>query len=372
MTTWPDRRLCDLLGIDVPIIQAPMAGANLAPLAIVVANAGALGSIPCAALTLEQARREVESFREQSRGPLHLNFFCHQSLVEDANRMRAWRDLLQPYYVELGVDAGLLAGGASRAPFDAATCAFVEDVRPHVVSFHFGLPEPDLVARVKATGATILSSATSVREARWLEAHGVDAVIAQGFEAGGHRGMFLNSDATSQVGTIALVPQVVDAVRVPVIAAGGIGDGRGIAAAFMLGASGVQLGTVYLLSPEATTSPVHRAALRNASDDATALTNLFSGKPARGIINRLMREHGPMSQHVPAFPLAGAALAPLRAIAEPRGCGDFMSLWSGQAPTFAQPLPAGELTRRLVEQALASLGRPVAARESETGSVANP
>jgi nitronate monooxygenase len=232
-----------------------------------------------------------------------------------------------------------------------------------VVSFHFGLPGPDLVARVRATGAKILSSATSVREARWLEAHDVDAIIAQGFEAGGHRGMFLNADVTSQVGTMALVPQVVDAVKVPVIAAGGIGDGRGIAAAFMLGAAGVQLGTVYLLSPEATTTTVHREALRSAGDDATALTNLFSGKPARGIVNRLMREHGPMNQHVPAFPLAGAALAPLRAIAEPRGSGDFMSLWSGQAPGFARPLPAGELTHRLVEQTLASFARAALVRE---------
>jgi nitronate monooxygenase len=220
-------------------------------------------------------------------------------------------------------------------------------MRPPVVSFHFGLPEPGLLARVRGTGAKILSSATTVDEARWLEAQGVDAIIAQGVEAGGHRGMFLSDELTRQVGTLALVAQIVDAVRVPVIAAGGIADARGVAAAMALGAVAVQVGTAYLLCTEAQTSRVHREALSHEDARHTALTNVFTGRPARSIVNRIMRELGPISPHAPAFPLAMAAILPLRAAAEAGGSGDFSPLWAGQNVTGCRAIGAGELTRGL-------------------------
>ena len=202
--------------------------------------------------------------------------------------------------------------GPVRAPFNEALCAVIEEARPAVVSFHFGLAVlPSLLSRVKATGALILSSATTVAEARWLEQNGADAIIAQGREAGGHRGMFLSDDIDAQPGLISLLPQVRDAVRVPVVAAGGISDGRGIAAAFALGADAVQIGTAYLRTPEATISPMHRAALASARDDATRLTNVFTGRPARGLVNRFVAEVGPMSEDAPQFPLAAGAAAPL-------------------------------------------------------------
>src|SRR5207302_6134531 len=200
-------------------------------------------------------------------------------------------------------------------------------------SFHFGLPSEDLLVRVRGWGARILSSATTVEEARWLEARGVDAVIAQGVEAGGHRGMFLSDDPNTQVGTFALVPQIVQAVSVPVIAAGGISDAKGVAAAMALGAAGVEMGTAFLLCREATTSAVHRAALKGEAARYTALTNVFTGRPARGIVNRVVREVGPISAAAPAFPLATGALAPLRAKAESQKSGEFSPLWAGQNPS---------------------------------------
>jgi nitronate monooxygenase len=354
---WPDTRLLHVLGIALPILQAPMAGAGLSALAAAVAEAGGLGALPCAMLTPEAAAAEIRLFRAQAARPLNLNFFCHSPPPADAAHDAQWRQLLRPYYEALGLDPEVALPAAARKPFDAAMCALVEAERPAVVSFHFGLPAPALLERVKATGAKVLSSATTVREAVWLEARGCDAIIAQGVEAGGHRGMFLSQDIGTQLGTMALVPQIVDAVQVPVIAAGGIGDARGIAAAFALGAAGVQLGTVYLLCPEATISPVHRAALQQVGDDDTALTRLFSGRPARGIVNRLMRDLGPMNPAAPAFPLAGAALAPLRAQTEPSGIRDFMPLWAGQARRYARALPAAVLTQRLAEETLQHLRR---------------
>jgi nitronate monooxygenase len=341
------RQIPGLWGAPYPLLLAPMAGAADAKLAIAVAGAGGLGSIACAMLTPAQVREGVATFRRASTSPLNLNFFCHQPPSPDAAREAGWRARLQPYYMELGLDPAATAPQAGRSPFDAAACALVEELRPEVVSFHFGLPEADLLTRVKATGAKILSTATTVEEGMWLEAHGCDAIIAQGIEAGGHRGLFLGNDLSSQIGTMALVPQMVSAVRVPVIATGGIGDGRGIAAALMLGASAVQLGTAFLLCPESKISAVHRTALRERSRP-TALTNLFSGRPARGLMNRLMREIGPLSDEVPAFPLAGNALAALRA----ENPDDFGSLWAGQAYPMARETPAAaELTAALMEEA---------------------
>jgi len=345
-----DRRVTDLLGIDLPIIQAPMAGVQGAELAIAVSEAGGLGSLPCAMLSPEQIRTELGSIRQRTARPINVNFFCHAPPAADPEREAGWVRRLAPYYAELGLDPSDV-GSASRAPFNDELCGIVERFRPEVVSFHFGLPAEPLLARVRATGAKILASATSVEEARWLEAQGCDAIIAQGYEAGGHQGHFLKTDATGQVGTVALLPQVVDAVKRPVIAAGGIADARGIVAAFALGAAAVQIGTAYLLCPEAKTSAIHRRALKAAPDGTTALTNVFTGRPARGIMNRAMADLGPMAAEAPAFPLAAGALAPLRAKAEAAGSGDFTPLWSGQAGPLARERPAGELTRLLMGEA---------------------
>lgn len=357
MSQWPDHRILDLFGIDLPILQAPMAGATGSAMAIAVSNAGGLGALPCAMLSAEQIRQELEAFAQASRGPINVNFFCHTPPVPDAERAERWKQALKPYYEEVGADFEAPTPVSSRAPFDDSACALVEQFKPAVVSFHFGLPEPRLLARVKATGAKVISSATTVTEALWLEQHGCDAIIAMGYEAGGHRGMFLSDDLNSQVGTFALVPQIADAVRVPVIAAGGIGDARGIAAAFTLGASAVQLGTAYLFCPEAKISPAHRRALHTARESDTALTNLFTGRPARGISTRIMRELGPVSDLAPAFPLAGGALAPIRAISEPQGNSDFSNLWSGQALRLGVELPAAQLTRKLADETHALIVR---------------
>ncbi len=338
----------ELLGITLPIIQAPMAGVQGSALAVAVCNAGGLGSLPCALLGVEALRHELAAIRAQTVHPFNVNFFCHHPPAPDTERGDAWLTLLAPYFAELGVEAEPVPVAPTRAPFSHAAADVLAEFEPAVVSFHFGLPSEELLARVRGWGAKVLSSATTVEEARWLEARGVDAIIAQGLEAGGHRGHFLSDELDAQLGTFALVPQVARAVRVPVIAAGGIADARGVAAALALGAAGVQVGTAYLLCPEATTSPLHRQALRSEGASLTMLTNLFSGRPARGIVNRLMRELGPTNIQAPAFPLASAALAPLRAKAESLGRNDFSPLWAGQNVSACREVPAGRLTRELV------------------------
>lgn len=342
-------KLVDLLGTALPLIQAPMAGVQAHALAAAVSNAGALGSLPTAMLSAEGLRDELAALRAATNAPFNLNFFCHVPPVTDAAREARWRETLAPYYREHGIDAASVPSGPGRQPFAASLADLAEPYRPAVVSFHFGLPAPELLARVRGWGAKILASATSVEEARWLEARGVDAVIAQGIEAGGHRGHFLTPDldVATQMGTFALLPQIVAAVRRPVIAAGGIADAQGVAAAFALGAAGVQVGTAYLLCNEAQTSALHRAALASDAAATTALTNLFTGRPARGIVNRVMRELGPMRAGVPAFPLAAAAIAPLRARAEAAGRGDFSPLWAGQNTRGCRAVGAAVLTRDL-------------------------
>jgi len=351
MSTWPDTRILDLLGIDVPIIQAPMAGATTAAMVIAVNNAGALGSMPAAALTIDQLREALTTIRQASSRPINVNFFCHQPPAADEARDKRWKALLEPYYRELGADFEAPTPVSNRAPFNEAACQVVEAFRPEVVSFHFGLPEKSLLERVKATGAKVLSSATTVEEAIWLEQHGCDAIIAMGIEAGGHRGLFLSDDLNTQIGLFALLPQIVDAVSVPVIAAGGIGDARGIVAAFALGASAVQIGTAYLFTPEANITASHHHALHNAQASETALTNLFTGRPARGIVNRVMRDLGAINPAAPAFPTSGGALIPLKAKDE----AGFSNLWSGQALRLGKDTSTYELTRELAEQALAKL-----------------
>jgi nitronate monooxygenase len=350
--------LTELLHTELPIIQAPMAGVQGSALVIAVSNAGGLGSLPCAMLTLDSLQAELQTITRQTERPYNVNFFCHSPPQPDANREAAWRNALAPYYTEYHIDPAALPTIPGRAPFTSDAVDLLATFKPPVVSFHFGLPEAGLLRRVKGWGAKVLASATTVAEARWLEANGADAIIAQGLEAGGHRGMFLSGsltgdwqcDVATQMGTFALLRQVAQAVRCPVIAAGGIADAQGVRAAMTLGAAGVQIGTAYLLCPEATTTALHRAALKNestASQQGTALTNLFTGRPARGIVNRIMREIGPLNRLAPEFPLATAAIAPLRAKAESEFAVDFTPLWCGQNPGGCREVPAAELTRAL-------------------------
>jgi len=337
----------DLLQITLPIIQAPMAGSQNHQLAAAVSEAGGLGSIPAGMLNPETLDAELTAMAALTRKPYNVNFFCHQTPADDPARTEAWLALLAPFLNEFAIDPASIPGGATRQPFDAAMAEVVERHRPLVVSFHFGLPTRDLLERVKATGAKILSSATTLEEGRWLQAHGVDAVIAQGVEAGGHRGMFLSDDINGQVGTFALLPQLVAALDVPVIAAGGIADARCVTAAQALGAAGVQVGTAYLLCDESRASQLHRQALQSPFAEHTVLTTLFSGRPARGIVNRLIREVGARPEAVPAFPLAGNAIGSLSAAAEPLGIDHFSPLWAGQNVSGCQPIPAARLTEAL-------------------------
>jgi nitronate monooxygenase len=340
------------LGAALPLIQAPMAGAQGSALAIAVSNAGGIGSLPGAMLTPDGLRDEIAAITTSTSGPYNVNFFCHTAPTPDPDREARWRAILAPYYRELGIDPQTIQPGPGRAPFDHNTAEMLAQWKPPIVSFHFGLPSKTLLDQVRQWRPTIISSATTVDEARWLEAHGVDAIIAQGVEAGGHRGMFLSDDLTTQTGTFALVPQIVRAVNVPVIAAGGIADAAGVAAALALGAAAVQVGTAYLLCPEAMITRVHRDALASPAAKHTALTNIFTGRPARGIVNRLIAELGPINPEVPAFPLAAAAAMPLRAKAEREGRGDFSPLWSGQNASGCRNIPAAELTRELAARLL--------------------
>jgi nitronate monooxygenase len=346
MSIHTDTRLIDRFGIELPIVQAPMAGATTPEMVVAVSEAGGLGSLPGALYSPARLAETLDAVRAGTRRPINVNFFTHAQPPDDASRQKAWLSRLLPYYAEAGIDPDARAATGRRASFDDDFCAIVERFRPEVVSFHFGLPAASLVARVKRAGAIVISSATTVAEARWLEAHGVDAVIAMGIEAGGHRGNFLTDDMATQLGTFALVPQIVDAVAIPVIAAGGIADRRGVVAALALGASAVQVGTAYLFTPEAGIHAVYRAALK-ATDRPTAITNVFTGRPARGIVNRLMNDLGAMSDLPPPFPTAADALGPLRRAAEDAGRDDFSPLWAGESFPLSTPMSAAALTRLL-------------------------
>lgn len=349
---WPDTRFTSLVGVRHPIIAAPMAGAAGPELAIAAIRGGALGSLPCALLPLAEIRTEMAEVRSAVAGPVNLNFFCH-TLPHGVDERR-WRAALSHYYTEYGVlppeDPPLL-----RQPFGSELCELVEELRPAVVSFHFGLPEERLLARVKATGAIVLASATTVAAARWLADQGVDAVIAQGWEAGGHASHILPDDVVAPMALMALLPQVADAIDVPVIAAGGIADARGIAAALTLGASAVQIGTAYLATPESDIPHAHRLALAGEGASRTQFTTLFTGRLARGIPNRLTEELGRRHPAVPPFPHASAALGPLRQRAEATGDYTFSPFWAGQGAPLTRPLPATELTELLAAGALAIL-----------------
>ena len=347
-------RITEIFGIDLPIIQAPLAGVQGSALAVAVCETGGLGSLPCAMLAPEAIRKEVEAIRAATDRPYNLNFFCHTPPLPDPAREARWRAALAPYYAELDIDSDGIPAGPGRLPFSDEVADVIAPFAPPVVSFHFGLPAPRLVDRVHAWGARILGSATTPDEARWLEDHGADLIIAQGLEAGGHRGHFLSMDLGRQWRTVDLLPRILAATTRPVVAAGGIATPETVAAALQQGAAGVQVGTAYMLCPEATTSLLHRAALKSATGGDTCLTNLFTGREARGIENRLMRELGAISDLPPEFPLATAALAPLRAKAENIGRADFSPLWAGEAVADVREEAAGEVTRRLAGALLQS------------------
>lgn len=355
---WTDHRLMELLQVDHPLLLAPMAGSGGSKLAIAVARAGGLGSIPCASISAEKVISEVTTFRDAIDAPINLNFFAHTPRKPTAEENQRWLKRLAPYFEEFSIPPpSSSASSGGRAPFDEAMCRLVEDMKPEVVSFHFGLPHENLLKRVRATGAKIIASATTVSEGIWLSKHGIDAVIAQGYEAGGHRGNFLANDMSAQPGLFALLPQLVDAVDIPVIAAGAVADGRGMAAALMLGASGVQVGTAFLLSSESIAAPVHKSALKGAKDDNTALTNVLTGRPARGVINRVMKEIGPLTSDAPPFPLAGGPLGPLKEITEKKGQGDFQPLWSGQSGGMAKEGSAESIALAIIQDAIDHLSR---------------
>jgi nitronate monooxygenase len=356
---WPRTDFIELLGLTHPIIQAPMSGFTPPPLVAAVCNAGGLGSVGCVGQPSDLLREQVAIVRQATNRPFALNFFAHarpRPNFEATARMRA---RLAPYFDEFGL------GPVPEAkdlfpPFDAGQLALALELRPRVVSFHFGLPETTTVQRLKEAGCIILSSATTVAEARSLHAGGADVIIAQGFEAGGHRGSFSGTAGAGMIGGMALVPQIVDAVSVPVIAAGGIADGRGIAAAFALGASGVQLGTAFLGCPEAGVQPLYRAQLRTATDDATELTRAYTGRPARAIRNRFVEE---MADSEPLeFPLQASLVSPLWRLPDEATRAAFMPIWAGQAAPMVRELPASQLMETLGSEAQEIIGQKKAAQ----------
>ena len=345
---------------QIRLVQAPMAGSQNNVLAAAVFKAGGLGSIPAAMLSTEQLHAELTAFQMAIAAdanttnwgsflPVNVNFFCHTPPASQPDKESAWRVKLTSAYQSHGIDPLSVGSGPGRAPFSQESLTLMGQFKPAVVSFHFGLPKAEWVQQLKAWGIQIWSSATTVQEAQWLEQHGADAIIAQGLEAGGHRGMFLTEDLSTQVGTLSLLPQIVKAVRLPVIAAGGISSSAAVSAAKALGASAVQVGTAFLTSHEATTSKLHRQALMSEAARHTALTNLFSGRPARGIVNKFMQDFGPLNPEAPDFPLATAALAPLRAAAEAQGAADYSPLWSGQNASDCQALPAADIAHKLLQ-----------------------
>jgi nitronate monooxygenase len=343
-------RIESLLGIEHPLIQSPMAGVQGAELAAAISNAGALGSLPCAMLNAEALEAELRILFAATDKPFNLNFFCHQPPSVNPQQQSAWYQCLSGYFDELGLETPDGSETVVRQPFSKESMSVLETHRPAVVSFHFGLPGRNELAEIKRWGTRVISSATTVDEAVWLTERGVDAVIAQGLEAGGHRGSFLTKDMTTQMGTLALVAQISNTVAVPVIAAGGIAGPEGVVAALALGAAGVQVGTTFLLCPEARTSSLHRAALKSKESQHTALTNVFSGRPARSIVNRLVHEVGPISKHATEFPSAAGPVSLLRAAAEPRGIHDFTPLWCGQNATGCSETPAAEVLQYLVSK----------------------
>ena len=351
---WPSNRLQHLFGIEHPIVQAPMAGASTPAMAIAVANEGGLGSLGCAMMPPEELRTAAAEVAAATNRAINFNFFVHTEPDLAAYDPSTMQRALAPFYEEYGLEAP--PAPALGAPgFSDATLDVLLALSPKVVSFHFGLPSADSIEALKRAGAKLIGCATNVAEARALEDGGMDAIVAQGAEAGGHRGAFIGAPHENDMGTIALVPMVADAVRVPVIAAGGIFDGRGVAAAFKLGADGAQIGTAFLRAPQSAVSPLHKQALADHPDNATRLTRLFSGRPARSVRNRLMDELGAQEHATAPFPTQRGLVAPLAVAAARRGKADFMPLWSGQGGPRAQEASTAKIFAQIRDQALALL-----------------
>jgi len=329
-----------------------MAGVQGSALAAAVCASGGLGSLPAAMLSPEALDLELRTLTGLTNKPYNVNFFCHTPPVVSPKVEAAWRNALQPFFQDWGLTNADIPTGPGRAPFSNALAEVLEPYQPKVVSFHFGLPTPNLLARVKSMGSLVLSSATTLEEGLWLQANGADMVIAQGVESGGHRGMFLSEDISFQIPLQQLLQELTRELKIPVIAAGGIADAEGVKAAMASGAAGVQVGTAFLTCTEATTSQLHRHALQNPAT-VTALTNIFTGRPARGIVNHAVRSLGPMSDLAPAFPLAAAAMIPLRAKAEAAGSSDFSPMWAGQNMRGCLNSSARETTLRLAAGFLA-------------------
>ena len=337
-----------VLNTELAIIQAPMAGVQNAKLTVAVCEAGGLGSLPCAMLSAEQLVSELDYISQHTDKPYNLNFFCHQTSGYTLAQQTAWHNVLEPYFDEFAVDASQFTRNASRQPINQQVIDIIAPYKPAVVSFHFGLPSKEIVSQIKAWGGAVLSSATTLDEARWLQANGADAVIAQGIEAGGHRGHFLSMDLSLQSTTVQLVRECVE-LEIPVIAAGGICTAEDVAQYQALGVAAVQVGSAYLLCEEATTSALHREVLKTAKPNSTELTTLFSGRPARGIRNRVMQELGAMPEEAPPFPYASIAMTALRLKAEAKGDSGFSPLWCGERFVVREGVNAQQITELLMQ-----------------------
>lgn len=343
---WHDNRLCELFEIDHPIIQAPMAGATTPEMVSSASNAGALGSHGCAMHSKDQFLADMAEIKKQTSRSVNVNFFVHKSpqnmsgdTVNEA--LKAWYNKFEIETIPAAVETNF--------PFDQEMCDAVCSVSPKVASFHFGLPDATLINQLKAEGIKILSSATSVKEALWLEENGADAIIAQGFEAGGHSGWFLPRNGADLTGTMALVPRVVDAVSVPVIAAGGIADGRGIAASLMLSAEGVQIGTAFVTTQESCANAVHKNSLLDASGDDTMYSRAFSGRLARTVVNEYANSMESVKD-LPDFPIMNTITAPIKNASLMQDKPDAVALWSGQAAGLNRNTTTENLISTLVKE----------------------
>jgi nitronate monooxygenase len=345
------RDLRSLLGIEHAIIQAPMAGATTPAMVAAVSNAGGLGMLPAAYRAPEQIAADIAAVRQLTDRPFGVNLFAGGDEPAEGVDPAPMLAMLGRAHAELGLPEPTLPA-VVPVPFSDALEAVLSANVP-VFSFTFGIPTPDAMAALRERGIVILGTATTVDEARQLAAAGVDAVVAQGSEAGAHRGTFAGPFESALVGTIALVPQAVDAVDLPVIASGGIMDGRGIVAAEALGAAGVQLGTAFLTCRESGIPAAHKAAIQAASDDATALTRAFSGRPARGIVNAFMEEAAAQPEAILPFPLQNSATRPMRNAAAAKGDTRYLSLWAGQGARMARDTTAADLVATLVREAAA-------------------
>lgn len=348
------NKLINVLKIKYPVIQAPMAMADSPALAAAVSNQGGLGSFGGGAFSPQQLREKIKEIRSLTKNPFHINLFApvhppHYTQQEINQAVQA----LNYFRQKLGIPELDKIEMKPAASFDETLAIILEEKVP-VFSFTFGVLPAEIIQKVKANGTVVIGTATTVREAQALEKNGVDAIVAQGYEAGGHRGTDLQMTRLEDalIGTMALVPQVVDAVKIPVIASGGIMDGRGIAAAFALGASAVQMGTAFLSCPESSIHPLHRKLLLNATDESTRLTNAFTGRMARSIQNQFMRDME--TNHFPVLEMPNQAMLTndIRDAGKKQNNADYISLWSGQASRLCRELPAAELFNTLVKQAI--------------------